>query len=136
MTANGMVRPCSRSTSDKLARGVKTRSTPCPRHRTLQLPWLVSISARTLSTSWATDAGFHADQARRHIGKAGLDLATRPFLTQHNRATLIELIDDRLHSLVYIVWKGPWRPPTMYDLDKIVQVRFVHDRQADCENFI
>src|SRR5712672_4107766 len=35
------------------------------------------------------DAGFHADQARRHIGKAGLDLATRPFLTQHNRATLI-----------------------------------------------
>ena len=36
-----------------------------------------------------TDAGFHADQARRHIGKAGLDLATRPFLTQHNRATLI-----------------------------------------------
>src|SRR5258708_33512513 len=36
-----------------------------------------------------TDAGFHADQARRHVGKAGLDLATRPFLTQHNRATLI-----------------------------------------------
>ena len=36
-----------------------------------------------------TDAGFHADQARRHVGKAGLDLATGPFLTQHNRATLI-----------------------------------------------
>src|SRR5258705_13961514 len=36
-----------------------------------------------------TDAGFHADQARRRVGKAGLDLATRPFLTQHNRATLI-----------------------------------------------
>src|SRR5689334_18959103 len=31
---------------------IKTRSRPCPKHRTLQLPWLVSISARTLSTSW------------------------------------------------------------------------------------
>src|SRR5512132_2275615 len=36
-----------------------------------------------------TDAGFHADQARRRVGKAGLDLATRPFLTQHNGTTLI-----------------------------------------------
>ena len=36
-----------------------------------------------------TDAGFHADQARRRVGKAGLDLATRPFLTQHNCAMLI-----------------------------------------------
>src|SRR6476620_11722 len=35
------------------------------------------------------DAGFHADQARRHIGKAAPDLATRPFLTQHNGTTLI-----------------------------------------------
>src|ERR1700732_2089598 len=35
------------------------------------------------------DAGFHADQARRYVGKAGLDLATRPLLTQHNRTTLI-----------------------------------------------
>ena len=35
------------------------------------------------------DAGFHADQARRHIGKAGLDLTTRSSLTQYNRATLI-----------------------------------------------
>src|ERR1035438_5441557 len=39
------------------------------------------------------DAGFHADQARGNIGKAGLDLATRPFLTQHNRATLIVAYD-------------------------------------------
>jgi hypothetical protein len=35
------------------------------------------------------DAGFHPDQARRYVGKAGLDLATRPSLTQHNRTTLI-----------------------------------------------
>src|SRR6476469_335488 len=34
------------------------------------------------------DAGFHADQARRHIGKAAPDLATRPFLAQHNGTTL------------------------------------------------
>jgi hypothetical protein len=36
-----------------------------------------------------TDAGFHADQAWRQVGKAGLDLATRPFLTQHNGTTII-----------------------------------------------
>jgi hypothetical protein len=27
-----------------------------------------------------TDAGVHADQARRQVGKSRLDLATRPFL--------------------------------------------------------
>src|SRR5262249_30810588 len=36
------------------------------------------------------DAGLHADQARRHIGKACLDLAARPLLPQHNRAAIIE----------------------------------------------
>jgi hypothetical protein len=36
------------------------------------------------------DAGFHADQARRHIGKPGFDLAARPLLPQHDRAALIE----------------------------------------------
>jgi len=35
------------------------------------------------------DAGLHADHARRHIGKAYFHLATRPLLTQHNRAALI-----------------------------------------------
>src|SRR5262245_58774746 len=35
------------------------------------------------------DAGFHADQARRQVGKSRLDLATRPFLPKHDRTTLI-----------------------------------------------
>ena len=35
------------------------------------------------------DAGLHADQARRQVGKSRLDLAARPFLLQHDRAALI-----------------------------------------------
>ena len=35
---NGMVRPCSCPASDKLARGAKTRSTPCLRQHRLRLP--------------------------------------------------------------------------------------------------
>ena len=39
------------------------------------------------------DAGLHADQARRHVGKACFHLATRPLLTQHNCTALIEADD-------------------------------------------
>jgi hypothetical protein len=35
------------------------------------------------------DAGFHADQARWQVGKSRLQLATRPFLPQYDRTTLI-----------------------------------------------
>src|ERR1700739_636047 len=35
------------------------------------------------------DAGLHADQARRQVGKSRLDLATRPFLPKHDRTTKI-----------------------------------------------
>ena len=39
-----MVRPCSRPASNRSWKGApKTRSTPCPRHSTLQLAWLVLI---------------------------------------------------------------------------------------------
>src|SRR5215211_1763640 len=37
VSANGMVRPCSCPASDKLARGAKTRSTPCLRRHRLRL---------------------------------------------------------------------------------------------------
>ena len=37
-----------------------------------------------------TNAGFHADQARRHVCKPCFHLATRPLLTQHGRAALIK----------------------------------------------
>src|SRR5215471_12210279 len=35
------------------------------------------------------DAGLHADQARWQVGKSRLDLATRPFLPEYDRTTLI-----------------------------------------------
>ena len=41
----------------------------------------------------SADAGLHADQARRHVGKACLYLATRPLLAQHDRATIIVAYD-------------------------------------------
>src|ERR1700751_2281454 len=33
------------------------------------------------------DAGLHADQAWRQVGKSRLDLATRPLLPQHDRTS-------------------------------------------------
>jgi hypothetical protein len=39
------------------------------------------------------DAGLHADQARRQVGKSGLHLAARPLLAQHNGTTLIVAYD-------------------------------------------
>src|SRR5215831_11012459 len=39
------------------------------------------------------DAGLHADQARWQVGKSRLHLATRPFLPQHDRTTLIVAYD-------------------------------------------
>jgi hypothetical protein len=36
-----------------------------------------------------TNAGFHANQARRHIGEPCFDLTSRPLLTQHNCAAAI-----------------------------------------------
>src|SRR5215469_5238732 len=40
-----------------------------------------------------TNTGFHANQARRHIGEPCFDLTSRPLLTQHNRASAIESDD-------------------------------------------
>src|SRR3984885_1188022 len=37
-----------------------------------------------------TDAGFHTDQARRHIGESRFNLATRPLLTQRDCTTFIK----------------------------------------------
>ena len=67
-----------------------------------------------------TETGFHADQARRHIGQPCLDLTSRPFLTQHQGAVPIQADDvervladidaddgDRAESLghdVLLIW--------------------------------
>src|ERR1700751_1093901 len=37
-----------------------------------------------------TNAGFHADQAGRHIRQPRFDLTTRPLLTLHNSAAIIQ----------------------------------------------
>ena len=42
------------------------------------------------------DAGLHADQAGRHIGKARFHLPTRPLLPQRDGATPIEADDVKL----------------------------------------
>jgi SAM-dependent methyltransferase len=67
-----------------------------------------------------TDAGFHADQAWRHVGKASLYLATGPLLTQHNGTTLIVAHDvervladiDANHGDCCVV-SGAWRAPCL-----------------------
>ena len=41
------------------------------------------------------DAGLHADQARRHVGKPCLHLAARPLLAQHNGTAIIEAVNRR-----------------------------------------
>ena len=38
----------------------------------------------------STDAGLHADQAPRYIGKSCFNLATRPLLSQHDCTTFIK----------------------------------------------
>ena len=40
-----------------------------------------------------SDASLHADQVRRHVGKSCFHLTARPFLTQHNGATLVMAYD-------------------------------------------
>jgi hypothetical protein len=40
-----------------------------------------------------TDAGLHADQARRHIGESCFNLATRPLLTQRDCTAFIKTND-------------------------------------------
>ncbi len=50
-------------------------------------PGIVAKRFKLATEMMCADAGLHADQARRHVSKAGLDLAARPFLAQHDGAT-------------------------------------------------
>jgi hypothetical protein len=40
-----------------------------------------------------SDAGLHADQARRHVRQPGSDLAARPSLPHDDRTTVIQADD-------------------------------------------
>ena len=50
-------------------------------------------ASRACDKVMRTDAGLHADQARRHIDEPCFNLATRPLLTQHDCTTAIEADD-------------------------------------------
>src|SRR5208283_3778765 len=53
-------------------------------------PGVMAKAVQLAAEMMRADASFHADQARRHIGKSSFNLATRPFLPQDNRAALVE----------------------------------------------
>src|SRR5215471_19723325 len=52
-------------------------------------PGIVAQELQLAAEMMCADAGLHADQARRQVGKSRLDLATRPFLPQYDDTALI-----------------------------------------------
>ena len=52
-------------------------------------PGIVTKRLQLTTEMMRANAGLHADQARRHIGKPRVDLATRPLLPQDDRAAAI-----------------------------------------------
>ena len=52
-------------------------------------PGIVAKAIELAAEMMRADAGFHADQARWHVGKACFNLATRPLLPKHDGTTLI-----------------------------------------------
>ena len=52
-------------------------------------PSIVARGIKLATEVVRSDAGLHADKTRRHVGQARFNLATRPLLPQHNRATLV-----------------------------------------------
>ena len=56
------------------------------RHQTGIVAELLQLATEMMRA----DTSLHADQARRHVRKTCFNLATRPLLTQHDRATLIK----------------------------------------------
>jgi hypothetical protein len=56
-------------------------------------PGIVTKHLKPATEMMRTDTSLHADQARWHVGKPCLDLATRPLLTQRNCTALIEAYD-------------------------------------------
>jgi hypothetical protein len=56
-------------------------------------PGIVTETLELATEMMRTDAGLHADQARRHVGEPCFHLATRAFLPQRDCAALIETYD-------------------------------------------
>ena len=52
-------------------------------------PGIVAKRLKLPTKMMRTNTSLHADQARRHVGQPSIDLATRPLLPQHDRATVI-----------------------------------------------
>jgi len=56
-------------------------------------PCVVAKRMQPAAEVMGSDAGLHADQARRHVRQPGSDLAARPSLAHDDRATLIQAND-------------------------------------------
>src|SRR4051794_38119409 len=65
---------------------LRIRSHVLRRHQ----PGIVPKAIELATEMMRTDAGLHADQARRHVGQPRLYLASRPLLPQHNSAAVIK----------------------------------------------
>jgi len=57
-----------------------------PRHQSRTVTVGLQLAAQVMRAN----AGFHANQARRHCGEPRFDLAAGPLLRQHDRAASIE----------------------------------------------
>src|SRR5207247_2199176 len=53
-------------------------------------PGVVAMLPQLTAKMMCADTGFHADQARWHVGKSCFHLTSRPLLTQHNCTAPIE----------------------------------------------
>ena len=56
-------------------------------------PSIVTEGSKPATEMMRADTGLHANQTRRHVGKACLHLATRPLLTQDNCTAPIKAND-------------------------------------------
>jgi len=56
-------------------------------------PGVVAKPMELAAKMMRTDTGFHADEARRHVGEPRLYLTTRPLLPQHDRPARVEASD-------------------------------------------
>jgi hypothetical protein len=56
-------------------------------------PCIVTLRVQSAAQVMRANAGLHSDQTRRHVREPCFNLATRPPLPQHDRATPVEADD-------------------------------------------
>ena len=81
-TASAIASASRKSVLSLRGRGARTSPASAVRHD----QWGPELATEVMRT----DAGLHADQARRHIGKPCFNLAPRPLLTQYDCTAFIQ----------------------------------------------